>query len=174
MQRRSDELKGIELPEYHGTREALGDIETRVMPYLRMVLPEAEFERAQAWLQALRSDECMQEYRPGLVHGDLFYANILVDESGARLVGVIDFENASFGDPAQDLALQQSVGLEFFREVVQAYVEAGGHFDDSFNHRMQQLRLLREMYGTLYFAETNDVREFVNSIFKLRKSGLLG
>ena len=41
-------------------------------------------------------------------YGDFWYENILVDEASEIIVGIIDFENATIGDPVQDFATQLS------------------------------------------------------------------
>jgi aminoglycoside phosphotransferase (APT) family kinase protein len=140
---------------------------------MRLVLTAREYEVANRWMEQRQTDERMQEYDPVLVHGDLFYANLLVDEKTSRLIGVLDFENASIGDPAQDFAVQYSLGQPFYAAVVEAYTEAGGHLDESLEYRMHQYRILRSIYGLLFFAETGDLIEFANSVYKLRHSNLL-
>ena len=63
----------------------------------------------------------------GLIHGDLFIDNVLYDEGGA-LSALIDFEQASWGRFAYDLAvttLAFGYGRDDFRpEIVRALVEA--------------------------------------------------
>lgn len=43
------------------------------------------------------------EYTPTVIHGDVHLPNILTNEEG-ELQGIIDWEKASIGDPAYDLA----------------------------------------------------------------------
>lgn len=40
----------------------------------------------------------------GLVHGDFKFNNVVVDEAGGRIVGVLDWELAAVGDPRLDVA----------------------------------------------------------------------
>ena len=50
-------------------------------------------------------DECRPAFekieKPSLIHGDLWHGNILVDNN-ARILGVIDWDTAVWGDPAMD------------------------------------------------------------------------
>ncbi len=43
------------------------------------------------------------DFEPSLVHNDLGPAHILIDDGSRSVVGVIDFEDATVGDPAIDL-----------------------------------------------------------------------
>ena len=117
-------------------------------------------------------DERMQNYKSVLVHCDLFYANILLEETTSTVTGVVDFENATLGDPAQDFAVQYHLGQDFAEAVITAFQRAGGMFDDSFEYRLHQLRILREFSGLKFFIETNDVSEFAYSVWKLRNGPL--
>ena len=168
-----DCLKDVKLPDFHGKPSTLADIQAQVLPYLKLVLTAREYEVANQWMEQMQIDSQMQQYSPTLVHGDLFYANLLVDEVKSRITGVVDFENASIGDPAQDFATQYSLGQPFYDAVVDAYIKAGGHIDESLEYRMHQLRILRSIYGLLFFAETGDLIEFADSVYKLRHSDLL-
>ena len=63
----------------------------------------------------------------GIIHGDLFVDNVLYDEGGA-LTALIDFEQASWGRLAYDLAvttLAFGYGRDDFRaEIVRALIDA--------------------------------------------------
>ena len=168
-----DCIRSVKLPDFHGKPSTLADIQARVLPYLKLVLTARECEVAIQWMEQMQIDGRMQQYSPTLVHGDLFYANLLVDEVKSKVTGVVDFENASIGDPAQDFATQYSLGQPYYDAVVGAYIKAGGHIDESLEYRMHQLRILRSIYGLLFFAETGDLIEFADSVYKLRHSDLL-
>lgn len=67
--------------------------------------------------------------RPVVVHGDFRVGNVLYDE--ARITGLLDWEMAHLGDPAEDLAwayraLWSPRRFVSFAEFVAAYTEAGG------------------------------------------------
>jgi len=63
----------------------------------------------------------------GIIHGDLFVDNVLYDDAGA-LTALIDFEQASWGRLAYDLAvttLAFGYGRDDFRpEIVRALIDA--------------------------------------------------
>ena len=65
----------------------------------------------------------------GIIHGDLFVDNVLYDDAGA-LAALIDFEQASGGRVAYDLAvttLAFGYGRDDFRpEIVRALIDAYG------------------------------------------------
>jgi aminoglycoside phosphotransferase (APT) family kinase protein len=62
--------------------------------------PEApELDAIGAWLDAHRPDD----FRPGLVHGDYHFANVLVTADRPALAAIIDWELATIGDPLLDL-----------------------------------------------------------------------
>src|SRR5262249_49667961 len=60
--------------------------------------PPAELTDEVAWLAGARAP-----LPEGIIHGDLFPDNVLYD--GDRLVALLDFEQASDGAPAYDLAV---------------------------------------------------------------------
>jgi aminoglycoside phosphotransferase (APT) family kinase protein len=59
------------------------------------------FDVAAAWLRSHRP----LDYRPGIMHGDYSYANVMYRHGApARLAAIIDWEMATIGDPKLDLA----------------------------------------------------------------------
>ena len=54
------------------------------------------------------------------IHGDLWYENYIIDENN-KLVGIVDFENARFGDPARDIAALNYLGNDFINEFLKYY-----------------------------------------------------
>ncbi|MGI9642187.1 MAG: phosphotransferase family protein [Acidimicrobiia bacterium] len=64
---------------------------------------------------------------PVLVHGDIGFHNLLVDHGTVR--GLLDWERATVGDPAVDLAYvkPQVESLMPWTHFVDTYMEAGGH-----------------------------------------------
>ncbi len=52
-----------------------------------------------AWLDAHRPDEV----RPGLIHGDFHFANVLIRRDSGALAAIVDWELATIGDPLLDL-----------------------------------------------------------------------
>ena len=92
--------------------------------------------------------------------------------SERSLSGVVDFEEACIGDPAQDLLRQQTLGQAFFDEVVAAYCRCGGQLQPSFEHRLHHLRILRLFFSFVYHAEADDPEQVLKCIINLRRSAL--
>ena len=65
--------------------------------YRRLSEPRPVVEIALAWLRAHRP----AAVQPALVHGDFRLGNLMVDDDG--LTGILDWELAHCGDPAEDL-----------------------------------------------------------------------
>jgi aminoglycoside phosphotransferase (APT) family kinase protein len=59
--------------------------------------------------------------RLAIVHGDLVGEHMLLDRSGSRLAGIIDFGDVALGDPAQDLLGFWSYGGDVVAHVVDRY-----------------------------------------------------
>jgi aminoglycoside 2''-phosphotransferase len=83
-------------------------------------------ERERTWTTDLfswfLSDSTSHDFEPVLIHGDLDSSNILCDPADGRLVGVLDFEEACFGDPAWDFCvLLAEHGQAFFQTMVRHY-----------------------------------------------------
>lgn len=85
---------------------------------------------------------------PRLVHGDLLAGNVLADGHG--LSAVIDWGNAHFGDPADDLVAAWNL---FTGPARRAFVAAAG-FDHATWVRAHALVLTR-VTNVPYYAETN-------------------
>ncbi len=56
-------------------------------------------EAVAAWLDAHRP----ARWRPGLIHGDFHFANVLVRRDGPGLAAIVDWELTTIGDPLLDL-----------------------------------------------------------------------
>ncbi len=56
-------------------------------------------DRVAQWLDTNRPDH----WTPGLIHGDLHFANVLVRNDGPALAAVVDWELCTIGDPLLDL-----------------------------------------------------------------------
>ena len=112
-------------------------------------------------------------------HGDLWYENILVERADApgpdlRATGVLDWENASVGDPARDFATLFHLGAPFAERVIAAYRAVGGEFDTGFEHRLGRHWELREFDGTRFAVRQGDTAEFADGVPKLRQGPVLG
>ncbi len=167
---RIEKLTASISPINAAARQSLRD---DVLPTLRNRLTVSEYQTVTRWWEALLCDNRMHCYTPALQHGDLWYENILTDDAAETVVGVVDFESAAVGDPAQDFATQRHLGDEFANRVVDAYLAAGGALDADFPHRMQRLWELREFDGLQFAIRFDDAEEFEDSICKLRNGPVL-
>ena len=91
-----------------------------------------------------------------LVHGDMWFENILVDKD-FNVVGIIDFGNAAIGDKAIDFAVQNYVNHQFWDEVIRQYIRLGGDIGENLEKRMKYLLAIREIYGLEYQIMINDI-----------------
>jgi aminoglycoside phosphotransferase (APT) family kinase protein len=93
--------------------------------------PFPAFELAVRWLQATRPEPSGEV----VVHGDFRMGNLLVDADGLR--GILDWELAHLGDPAEDLGWfcvrawrfgspLPAGGVGTYEELLDGYHEAGG------------------------------------------------
>ncbi len=163
-----------------GDREAgWPRLRDNVMPALRAVLPPGEYDALERWWDVFLGDDAMRRYTPSLCHGDLWYENILVDDRGAAegaatsVAGVVDFECAAVGDPAQDFATGLHLGAPFARAVLQAYRELGGVLDDGVEHRVRRWWEAREFDGLAFALRRDDAAEFHDALRKVRAGPIL-
>jgi aminoglycoside phosphotransferase (APT) family kinase protein len=103
------------------------------------------------------------------IHGDLWYENILISPRTGRLSGVLDFDEASIGDPAWDLATQMHCGRRFATLVFEAYPSK----DVSMWARAEALFRLRPFEGLDWALQYGDTVEFEDGLRKLQDVGVL-
>ena len=139
-------------------REQLREFE-ELLPVLREHLGT----ELDVWWQDAVSDVIMWTHPDVLIHRDLWYENVLVDEEPPRVVGIVDWSAAGIGDPAEDLAPQFYLGNSFGQEVLDAYGA-----DDAMRHRVARRRVLREFSGIRWALEQGDEVELTESLEKLR------
>jgi aminoglycoside phosphotransferase (APT) family kinase protein len=100
-------------------------------------------------------------------HGDFWYENLLV--SNSRLVGVLDWGTAAYGDPAEDFATLRHVGDEFLEATLARYPAV----DDAFRARIERYWEARELEGIAISLELCDDEELNDSVRKLRGGPVL-
>ncbi|HZU12374.1 MAG TPA: phosphotransferase [Chloroflexota bacterium] len=144
-----------------------------VLPLLRDVLAPAEYARVERWWQEFLADRLLRMDEPSLIHGDLWYEHVLVEAATGRITGIVDFETAAMGDPAQDLATQRYLGADFAGQVLAAYRAAGGDAGPSLAHRVRRLWELREFAGLEFVIRTGDSVEMADALRKLRSGPIL-
>lgn len=128
-------------------------------------LPSAAMHRLEHWWNAHRPARTRAWYEPRLIHGDFWHGNLLVDATGERLAGVIDWEYIALDDPAQDLATLLHGGEAFSDAVLRAYVAAGGTVDDAILARRDAHWAYREFTGIA--LEVGDEAEALDALRKL-------
>lgn len=141
-----------------------------VMPVVRETFSAPEYDRIAKWWDAFLLDRRMGDYVSVLVHGDLWYGNILAE--GMSVIGVLDFEQLAASDPAADFVPQLYLGKAFLKRVLRAFADAGGMLNAGFAHRLRQLWIARE-FGGLHYALEHDPAELVDAVMKIRNGGLL-
>jgi aminoglycoside 2''-phosphotransferase len=125
--------------------------------------------RQRSQISAWRKHFSAHDHTPTLIHGDLWYENMLVDRDSGRLTGILDFDRACIGDPAWDIATQLHCGDDFARAVFDRY---HGGTEDLWI-RAHRLFPLRAFEGLAWAIRNSDEAEFEESLGKLRACGVL-
>ena len=115
----------------------------------------------------------MKHYHSVVLHGDLWYENILVDEPVHTVTGILDFEAMVIGDAAADFASLLYLGKPFVAQVLQFYADATGSLDENFVHRLNRWWELRDFGGIAYSVQYNDAAELADSIRKICEGPIL-
>jgi aminoglycoside phosphotransferase (APT) family kinase protein len=139
----------------------------------RRLTPD-EYTRVRAWWDGFLKDETLLQAPRCVVHGDLWPQNMLVDESGRELLGIIDFGDAGVIDAAYDFAcLRLSPSL--YEGALASYRDRGGMTDGGFEHRVQRWWELRSgsWYSLRAALRTDDAAEVDDAISQLRRSPIL-
>ncbi len=146
------------VPDTNRTSQLLAAAD-RVIP----LLPAEMLRPVSAW----RASFVEMEYAPAVIHGDFWYENLLVAcETGrqsVRLTGVIDFDSASIGDPAWDLATLLHGPPEWAELVFNKYRQR----DEQLWKRAEALFTLRPFEGLDLAARFGDTAEFADGLRKL-------
>ena len=165
-----DCLRDLDLPEFRSRPRALATLWNQVSPYLDAHFTSREIRSLEEWFGDRRRDDQMQDYQPCVIHGDLACWNVLVDDRTSVVSGVVDFEAACIGDPADDLLTQRKLDEAFYDEVLSIYRDKGGQIESSFGHRVRHLQILRLVFGLLFHAEAEDDEQVAKSVRKLRRT----
>ncbi|MFY9176758.1 MAG: phosphotransferase [Caldicoprobacterales bacterium] len=160
------------IPKIENDKRVLRVLRNATSEFLKSNLTDNEYKKMETWWEKILSDETFYHHRLALCHGDIWYENILVDESYTRIVGVVDFSDMKIADPAVDLAPQIYLGREFHNAVLHEYINVFGH-DKSIKHRIKRHRELREVYGLYYVIKHNQVEEYEDTISKIRNNIIL-
>jgi len=135
-------------------QELYTDLQKRVFPLLDVQL-RAQSERL--WENFL-DERAIFAFQPVLIHGDLGCEHIFCDPLRGVLTGVIDWGDATIGDPALDfVGLQSGRGREFTERVLASYQ---GTVDIAFWRRLDfYLRYLP--YSELLYGSYSANEKFI-------------
>lgn len=129
---------------YRDLRTRAGDVLADVLDEGQLDAVEAAFDRF--FVSSFRFD-------PVVVHGDLGSGHILVDET-TGLVGLLDFEAVTIGDPAIDfVGFIITLGPELCQRVINSYP---GVVDDGFWERVLGYWWIGSLHAVLHGVSTND------------------
>lgn len=142
------------------------------LSWLRDREPAATIDRLQLWWDRYREARSRATFFARPIHGDFWYGNLLVDPDQQRLTGVIDWENVSIDDPAQDLATLRHATDAFLTHTVRAYTAHGGTIDDDILSRAQWHWEFREFTGIALAVEVGDEEEAIDATRKLHAGPL--
>jgi len=126
-------------------RRELATFHDRVTP----MLEPAERDRARAMFGVFLEDDANFRFAPGLIHRDLGPGHILMTPSG-DLAGVIDWGDATTGDPAADFWFV-SEWPELGERALAAF---GGEPDPTFRDRARFYRALGPWHEVTYGLDT--------------------
>ncbi|MGC2360605.1 MAG: aminoglycoside phosphotransferase family protein [Thermoplasmata archaeon] len=106
-------------------------------------------------------------FAPVLLHNDLWPSHILWDQTSHRPTGVIDWEDARFGDPVFDLTTLRALGARFARSVMRG---RDGDRDATWGERLLFYQRIEPLQGLLFGLETNRTSIVRTEMRKLRIS----
>ena len=123
---------GIELDDPETSRRNIRDTWDRVQSLVHPLLSRAQIAWTQALFASILSNPAFLEFEPTLVHGDFDPTNVLVDPHTFALLGVVDFEDVSVGDPAGEFCtFLGEYGTPFFEKMLSSYsLPVDAHFAD--------------------------------------------
>lgn len=167
------------IPEGYAKRQAEGWINR----YRRAITPDApDFEQVMAWLaEKIPGDSD----RPGIVHNDFKFDNVALDTKvPTKIIGVLDWEMATVGDPLMDLGNSLAYwvqaddppemelvrlmpthldGMYTRQELVERYAEKTGRAFDGFDFYycfglFRLAVIAQQIYYRFYKGQTKDPR----------------
>lgn len=166
-----ESLDGLSLPEPSDARAARIALRDATLPALAEVLSPSEFEMAESWWNGFLTDGALIEYTPTLIHGDLWYENLLVNPETGIITGVLDWEDAAIGDQSQDVAALLHLGPSMVERVLDG-LHRCDLLDATFEYRMQRHWEMREFVGIKHALTLGDRDEFLDAVRKLRAGPL--
>jgi aminoglycoside 2''-phosphotransferase len=151
--RRAGEILGVRDPvarwtaRYQALEVELAD---RVLPLLPAGLRAGVVKATSRFQEA----GLPQFSHPVLVHADLGSEHILVDDQTGACTGIIDFEDATLGDPVIDfVGLWLSAGKQVTGDVLARY---GGPHDSGFGERLHFYQWMGSAHAILHGLQVED------------------
>ena len=133
-------------------RQRFLDLYRRIQAQVFPLLDDRTRSAVAARWAAFLNDEAHFQFRPALVHADLNGEHILVDSERSAIIGVIDWGDASIGDPAIDFTgLLADYGRDFVEQVLAHYE---GEVDATLGRRAQFYVGVMPFHTILFGLET--------------------
>jgi aminoglycoside phosphotransferase (APT) family kinase protein len=149
------------------------EIREFIRPTCERVFSPGENRRLSAWWDRFLQAPERHHFTASLCHGDLWYENLLLDDTGGRITAVLDWEAINIGDPAQDLATLRHSGDAFARDVMNHYVLLSEREDPMLARRVQWFWEAREFHGMRLSIEQDDADELADTVAKIRRGPIL-
>jgi aminoglycoside 2''-phosphotransferase len=122
----------------------------------------------QVW-RAFLQDEANFSFLPSLIHADLCADHILCDLERQQVSGIIDWEDATLGDPALDfVGLAYIAGWEPVERILNPY---RGIVEDTFRRRIAFYLQAVPFHQILFGLQTNDqnhIQEGIHTLSRLQ------
>jgi aminoglycoside phosphotransferase (APT) family kinase protein len=157
----------------HDTDDRWVALRAVVEPACHARLDPAEAGTLEVWWERFLAAPERRRFRPAVCHGDLWHENLLLDPTGNRLCGILDWDNIVIGDPAQDLAYLRHASDAVTDAVFAEYVTRSGADAASMAQRVRWFWEVREFDGLRLAIEQHDEVEMVDAIGKLRRGPIL-
>jgi aminoglycoside phosphotransferase (APT) family kinase protein len=130
-------------------------------PLLVEPLTPRELATVDRTVAAFLTDERHFRFRPVLAHRDLGPDHLLIDPATGDLTGIIDFEDASIGDPAFDFT-----GV--LRPLPAALSAYAGQVDETFLERVRFYQFIVPLHEVRYGREIGSPEHVANGLSALR------
>jgi aminoglycoside 2''-phosphotransferase len=150
------------------------ELRARIQPTCRRVFSPAENQRLSMWWDRFFRAPERHRFVPSLAHGDLWYENLLLDDTGSRVTAILDWESLNIGDPAQDLARLRYAGSAFAEDVHNRYVALCDRADPLLAIRTQWFWEAGEFHGLRWSIDQHDAAELDDAVAKIRRGPILG
>jgi aminoglycoside 2''-phosphotransferase len=135
------------------------DLEEQIRAALFPYVPTAAQARIATTFATFLGDPGNFAFAPAAIHGDFGSGNLLFDPRRGMMTGVIDFDSATLGDPANDVAALLTYGEPFVRQGFAAYPAM-----EAMLPRARFYRSTFPLQEALYGVEHNDADALARGI----------